>query len=130
MNLPYQQSFPLIGEVRQPVMADPDVVLQLPTFRAALRFAVNHSGIDQESVADGLGINPGDFSRMVREPKHDNARLRHMPADKLADFARITGSLVAQQWLMARLGMEPAHMRETRIQRLERELARERMRAA
>jgi len=126
----YQQSLRLIGEVRTPAMADPDIVLRLPTFRAALRYAINHSGLDQESIATALGINPGDFSRMVREPKHENARLRVLPPEKLAHFASITGSYVALQWLSSQVGMEPASMRETRIQRLERELAAERQRAA
>lgn len=125
-----QRSFSMIGEVRAPHHADPDVIARLPTFRAALRYAINHSGFEQEAVAIGLGIDPSCFSRMVREPRHVAARPREFPCEKLHGFACITGSLAAQQWLCAQVGQEPVSMRETRIQRLERQLAEERARAA
>lgn len=118
----------MLGEVRQPHHADPDVIARLPTFRSALRYAINHSGFAQEAIAEALEIDPASFSRMVREPRNIAARPREFPLAKLADFACITGSLAAHQWLDARLGLEPVSMRETRIQRLERELAAERER--
>lgn len=123
MNPSYQSQLRLIGEVREPRLADPEVVERLPTFRAALRFAINHSGLDQEEVALALGIDCGDFSRMVKEPKHANARPRNLQSSKLAAFSRITGSLAPQQWLCLQVGMEPVAQRETKRQRLERELA-------
>lgn len=123
-----QGNLRMLGEVREPHHADPDVIARLPTFRAALRFAINHSGFAQDAVADALGIDPASFSRMVREPRHVAARPREFPLGKLADFARITGTLAAHQWLDAQVGQEPVSMRETRIQRLERELAAERER--
>jgi hypothetical protein len=122
-----QGNLRLIGEVRTPRMADADVIAGLPTFRAALRFAVNRSGIDQESVADALGIDPASFSRMIREPRKVAARPREFPHEKLADFYAVTGSLAPLQWICARSGMEPVPMRETRIERLERELAEARL---
>lgn len=110
-----------MAEVRTPHLADPDVIERLPTFRAALRFAINHSGFEQEAIAQALGIDPSCFSRMVREPRHVAARPREFPCEKLRDFAHVTGSLAAQQWLDAQVGMEPVSMRETKLQRLERE---------
>lgn len=117
-----------MGEVRQPRLVDQEIVSRLPTFRAALRLAVNHSGLDQEEVAKSLGIDPASFCRMLREPRHEGARPREFPHEKLGDFCRITASLAPIQWHDAQMGMEPVSMRETRIQRLERELAEERAR--
>ena len=124
-----QTELRMIGEVRIPRLVDPDTVGGLPTFRAALRFAINRSGFDQEAVAVELGIDPSCFSRMVKEPRHAYARPREFPNEKLADFCRITGCLAPLQWLAGQVGYEPVSARETRIQRLERELAEERARA-
>jgi len=129
MNPSYQDNLRMLGEVRIPRLADPDVVSRLPSFRAALRFAVNHSGFDQEAIAADLGIDPASFSRMVKEPRHESARPREFPHEKLADFCRVTGCLAPLQWQDMRLGYEPVSARETRLQRLERELAEERARA-
>lgn len=123
-----QQPLRMIGQARAPHLADPDVVASLPTFRAALRHAVNHSGFDQEAIAEALGIDGSCFSRMLKEPKHEWARPRQFPHEKLADFYAVTGSYAPLQWLASRVGMEPVSMRETRVQRLERELAAERAR--
>lgn len=128
MEFAYQEIFQMTGEVRQPRMADPDVVARLPTFRSALRLAVNHSGLAQDEIAETLSIDPGALSRMLREPRHDNARPREFPHGKLGDFCRVTGSLAPIQWQALQLGMEPVQARETRIQRLERELHHERLR--
>lgn len=130
MNFAYQSEFRMMGEVRQPRHADPDIIARLPTFRAALRLAVNHSGLDQEEVATALEIDPTSFSRMLKEPRHEGARPREMPHEKLAAFCRVTGSLAPIQWQAAQIGMEPVSMRETRVQRLERELAEAKARVA
>jgi hypothetical protein len=125
MNLSYDPQTELryrMAEVRTPHAADPDVVSRLPTVRAALRHAINVSGFDQEAIADALRIDPACFCRMVREPR-TNSRPRAFPLEKLADFARVTGSLVVNQWLDMQMGMEPVALRETRVQRLQRELA-------
>lgn len=118
-----QQSLRMIGELKTPRLADPDVVSGLPTFRAAMRHAVNRSGLDQEAIADALEIDPASFSRMIREPRKVAARPREFPHEKLAAFCRVTGSLAPIQWQDMQAGMEPVSMRETRIQRLERDLA-------
>lgn len=123
MNSSYQMDLQYrMAEVRQPHTADPDVVTRLPTVRAALRHAINASGFDQEAIADALAIDPACFSRMVKEPR-TNSRPRAFPMEKLADFARVTGSLVVNQWLDMQMGMEPVAMRETPRQRLLRQLA-------
>jgi len=118
-----QQKLRLIGEVKIPRLADPDLISGLPTFRAALRHAVNRSGIDQEAVAEALAIDPASFSRMIREPRKVAARPREFPHEKLPDFCAVTGSLAPLQWACLQVGMEPVSVRETRVQRLERELA-------
>ena len=128
MDFAYQEVFKMTGEVRQPRLADPDIVSRLPTFRAALRLAVNQSGLGQDEIADALQIDPASFSRMLREPRHDKARPRELHHEKLGDFCRVTGSLAPIQWQALQLGMEPVQARETRMQRLERELAAERLR--
>ena len=128
MEFAYQEVFRMTGEVRQPRMADPDIVARLPNFRAALRMAVNHSGLAQDEIADELGIDHASLSRMLRDPRHKNARPREFPHAKLGEFCRITGSLAPIQWQALQLGLEPVQARETRVQRLERELRMERQR--
>lgn len=128
MNTPSQSTLPMIGEIRQQHMADAEVIAKLPTCRAAMRYAVNMSGIDQEGIAGSLGIDAASFSRMLKDPKYSHARPRNLPLDRLADFCRITGSLAPIQWLNAQLGLEPVAIRETRMHRLERELELERRR--
>lgn len=117
-----QQSFRMIGEVRTLHRADHDDVEKLPTFRASLRYAINRSGLDQEAVADALGIDHSSFSRMLSEAKF-GARKRQFSTELLADFCAVTGSLCPVQWICSRVGQEPVSIRETRVQRLERELA-------
>lgn len=123
MSFPYQSELRLMGEVRQPHPDDLEVVTKLPTFRSALRRGIALSGLDQEEIAHALDIDAGEFSRMVKDPRRPTSRPRAFPADKLATFSRVTGSLVVQQWLDAQVGMEPIPMRETKEMRLERELA-------
>lgn len=124
-----QTELRMIGEARAPHLADPDIIARLPTFRSALRYAVNACGFAQEAVAEALGIDPASFSRMIREPRCIAARPREFPHEKLRDFCIVTGSLAPLQWTDAQLGLEPVSMRETRIQRLERQLAEERAKA-
>lgn len=110
------------AEVRVPHHDDPDLIDGLPTFRAALRHAIARSGFTQEAVADALGIDTSSFSRMVCEPRSFAARPREFPHEKLCAFANITGSLAAHQWLCLKVGQEPVSIRETRLQRLERQV--------
>lgn len=131
MNSFYGQSeLRMVGEVRQPKHIDADIVTRLPTFRSSLRHAIAHSGIDQEEVAGALEIDAGDFCRMVKEPRHAAARQRNLPAEKIPNFCRVTGSLAPVQWLDAQLGLAPVARLETRRERLIRELAEEEARAA
>jgi predicted transcriptional regulator len=118
------------AEVRVPHHDDPDLIDGLPTFRSALRHAIARSGFTQEAVAEALGIDSASFSRMVNEPRKINARQREFPCEKLGDFARVTGTLVAHQWLCHRVGQEPVSIRETKLQRLEREVEELRANAA
>lgn len=110
------------AEVRTPRHEDPDLIDSLPTFRSALRHAIARSGFTQEAVAEALEIDNASFSRMVNEPRSVAARPREFPHEKLGDFARVTGSLAAQQWLCHKVGQEPVSIRETKLQRLEREV--------
>lgn len=123
MNFPYQNELRLMGEVRQPRHDELSYVERLPSFRSALRRAIALSGLLQEEVAQALGIDKGEFSRMVNDPQRASSRPRSFPADKLDAFARVTGTLVAHQWLSDRVGQELISKRESKVQRLERELA-------
>lgn len=110
-----------LAECRTPAFVEADAVMQLPSYEAALRRAVNHSGFDQEVIAVALGIDAGEFSRMLKDKKQ-GGRNRVFPAALLPLFNRICNSMVVSQWICAGNGTEPVHMRETRVQRLEREL--------
>lgn len=110
------------AEVRTPHHDDPDLIDSLPTFRSALRHAIARSGFTQEAVADALEIDSASFSRMVNEPRSLTARPREFPMEKFAHFANVTGSLAAHQWLCHKVGQEPVSIRETKLQRLEREV--------
>jgi predicted XRE-type DNA-binding protein len=120
MNFPYQDELRLMGEVRQPRPDEIETIERLPSFRAALRHAISLSGLLQEEVAKALEIDKGEFSRMVNER---SSRARSFPADKLGAFARITGTMVVQQWLADQIGQEVICKRESKVQRLERQLA-------
>lgn len=106
MQFPYQQELRLIGEVRRPERISEVAIGQLPSYRAALRFAVNRSGLDQCEIAESCGIDAGEFSRMLREPKREGSRLREFPTEKLALFCRVTNCKAPVQWLAMQLGDE------------------------
>jgi hypothetical protein len=124
-----QQTLPMIGEVRRPHDADPELIASLPTFRSALRHAMNRSGLTQDAVAEALKIDGASFSRMLKEPRTAYARPREFPHEKLSDFMLVTGCLAPLQWLCFQSGREPIALRESKMQRLERELAEERAKA-
>lgn len=126
-----QQELRLIGQVKRPERVAEAVIDGLPSFRAALRHAVNHSGLNQCEVAEACGIDPGEFSRMLRDPKREGARPREFPHDKLPLFCRITNSKAPAQWHAIQMGDELTPRRiesmEQQIQRLTAENARLRL---
>lgn len=118
-----QSALPILKTVCPPRPADMEVVGRLPTFRSALRYAVNHSGLGQEDIAEVLGIDRASFSRMICDPRHHGARPREFPHEKLSDFCLVTGSIAPIQWHAFRAGGVLAFGPETRVAHLERELA-------
>lgn len=124
-----QSSLPMLRSVCPPRLADLEVIAALPTYRASLRYAINHSGVTQEDLASALRIDQAGFSRMIRDPRHPGAKPREFPHEKLADFCLLTGSLAPVQWQAFRSGHSLIAKVETRLERLERELAAERARS-
>ena len=124
-----QVHLPMLKTVCPPRLVDDETILRLPTFRSSLRFAVNQSGLTQEDIAEVLRIDNASFTRMICDPRHIGARPREFPHEKLSDFCLVTGCLAPVQWHAAKPGMMLIASRESRIQRLERELAAERAQA-
>lgn len=124
-----QNPLPMLKAVCPPRLADLEVVAALPTFRSAIRYAINHSGVTQDDLAQALRIDPPGFCRMIREPRHEGAKPRAFPHEKLGDFCLLTGSLAPIQWLAFHSGHTLVAKTETRIQQLTRELAAERARS-
>lgn len=116
-----QQELRLIGQVKRPEHVSEAVIDGLPSFRSALRHAVNHSGLDQCEVAIACGIDPGEFSRMLRDPKRENARPREFPHNKLPLFCRVTNSKAPMQWHALQVGDE---LIPRRMEAMEQQLAR------
>lgn len=134
MELSYQHELRLLGEVRRPAQVAESIIADLPTFRSALRYAVNHSGLVQCEIALACGIDPGEFSRMLRDPRAGRGRAREFPSEKLATFCRVTNSKAPVQWMAQQVGDQLVPWRqetaEQRIARLEAENAALKLRVA
>lgn len=110
--------------VRRPLRLIPDAdFAKLNSEAAAVRYAVENSGLQDKSLAYETGTDPGTFSKA----KAGQARLNDDALDLLMDATGIEAPLYA---MLLRRGYDPHSLRriETDVERENREL-RERMTA-
>ena len=119
MDTAEQMDFRFIAEAKVPKYAPDFVVEKLPDIRAALRYSVQHSHMDQDDIARALDIDPAEFSRMLSS-KPSN-RKRYFPMEKLSRFYWVTDSYAPMQYLAHEAGLE---LRALRMESLEQQVER------
>lgn len=96
-----QRPLPLLGEAppAQAMQVLPAGVLAGATFSQVLQFAAQHSGLDDEQIAERMSICKGYMSRFMRGVAQQWAR-------RLVVFMRETHSLGPLQWMAEQAGCE------------------------
>lgn len=121
-----QHELPLVGPVRSVERAPAHEVALCKTSGQAVGLAILKSGKTASQVADLIGMEKAQLSRIL----HGS---HHFPADKSVDLARATHSWAWHQWIAMQAGYDLVPRRETpeeRLARLESENAELRARAA
>lgn len=121
-----QHELPIIGSVRGIERAPAHEVALCKTSGQAIGLAILKSGKTASRVADLIGMERAQLSRII-------GGSHHFPADKALDFARATHSWAWQQWVSFQCGMDMVprvESPEERLARLESENAELRARVA
>jgi hypothetical protein len=121
-----QHELPLIKAVRGVERAPSHEVALCKTSGQAIGLAILKSGKTASTVADEIGMERAQLSRIM-------TGTHHFPADKGLTFARATHSWAWQQWISHQCGMDMlprAESPEERMARLESENAELRARTA
>lgn len=112
-----QRQFPMLGTAK-PIERIPAHLVALCTSSAeALRLAMQFGKKSARSVADAIGMEPAQLSRIMS----GNA---HFPADRAGHFASFVGNWGWQQWIAHSIGMDLVPRQESleeRVMRLEAE---------
>lgn len=99
------------------------VVEKQPTMGDAIKLAIQVSGLTDKAIYMDLGIDPGQWSRILS----GNA---HFPHNKLTQFCDVVGNDVILDWFALQRGKETKMLETTaerRIHELEAELEKERL---
>ncbi|MFC4727126.1 helix-turn-helix domain-containing protein [Coralloluteibacterium thermophilus] len=115
-----QREFPLIAGTRAPERLPAHLVGLCRSSAEALRLAIQYGKKTQAFVADALGMERAQLSRIL-------SGIAHFPADKALEFAYLVGNWGWHQWVAHSCGMDLVPRVETveeRILRLEAENAR------
>jgi hypothetical protein len=75
------------------------LVLATASFNAVLQFAAQHSGLDDQDIAEAISVCKGYMSRFMRGVAQQWAK-------RLVLFMRVTQSLAPLQWLADQMGCE------------------------
>lgn len=113
-----QHDLRLIGPVRGIDRAPVWQVALCKTSGQAVGLAILLSGKSNAQVADELGMERAQLSRIVHGT-------HHMPADRALRFAQVTHSWAWQQWVALQAGFDLVTRQETpeeRVSRLEAEV--------
>ena len=114
-----QMNLPLPANLQPQDVAD---VLRRPTFGQAVAFALDISGKNTQMVCAEMGLDPGNWSRIL-------SGTRHFPVDELAHFQRLVDNPAPLVWLAHHCGFDPFSLRvlltetERRLKAVEEELA-------
>lgn len=92
-----------------------EYIISRPSLRAAMRLAQDVSGLEDKQLADGLGIDVAQWSRI-------KTGSGHFPTDKIDRFMELVGNDIPLIWLAHRRGYELKPLLST----LEQQLAAER----
>lgn len=82
------------------VLLPVDVIAEIPSLRDAYRKCVETSRYSEAEVADELGIEPAQFSRVLKRAG------RHLDDDQLSNMERFCGNKIPTQWLAFQDGFE------------------------
>lgn len=121
-----QNELPLIKAVRGIERAPSHEVALCKTSGQAIGLAILKSGKTASRVADEIGMERAQLSRIM-------SGTHHFPADRALSFARSTYSWAWQQWVSFQCGMDMVPRTESpeeRLARLESENAELRARVA
>lgn len=114
-----QRQFPMMGFTKPIQRIPPHLIALCSNSAEALRLAMQSGKKSARSVADAIGMEPAQLSRIMS----GNA---HFPADKALAFAGFVGNWGWQQWVAHTCGMELVPRQESmeeRVMRLEAENA-------
>jgi len=121
-----QREFPLLGSAKSPERIPAHLVALCRTSGEAVRLVINYGKRSIRQVADTIGMEPAQLSRIVT----GNA---HMPADKGVALAYASGNWGWHQWVAHSAGFDLSRREESpeeRMARLEAENAELRRAAA
>lgn len=112
-----QVGLPLLGVVPTPRLLEPATVARA-TFNGVLTYAAQHSGMEDQELAESMHISAGYMSRFMRGVAQQWAK-------RMVVFMRTTGCLGPLQWLAHQMGCDLVvrASNEARIRELEAELA-------
>lgn len=121
-----QHAFPLLSAVRSPERVPAHLVSLCRSSGEAVLLGIRYGRKSQRQVADAIGIEPAQLSRIV-------GGTAHMPADRGLELAYACGNWAWQQWVAHASGFElvvRSESPEERVVRLEAENAELKLRAA
>lgn len=121
-----QKELALLGSVKHPERVPAHLVSLCRSSGEAVLLAIRYGKKSQRQVAQSIGMEPAQLSRIVTGGAH-------MPADLAVEFAHAVGNWGWSQWLAHSVGMElvvRSESPEERLARLEAENAELRARAA
>lgn len=114
-----QRELPIFSQTRAPQRIPANLVSLCRSSGEALRLAIQYGKRTQGYVADSIGMERAQLSRIL-------SGIAHFPGDKAREFAYVVGNWGWQQWVAHECGMDLVPRQETveeRIHRLEAENA-------
>lgn len=106
-----QRQMPLLGALRPIQRAPAHLVGLCKTSAEALRLSLQLGKRSQRYVAEYIGMDPAQLSRIL-------AGVAHFPADLAPGLAEATGNTAWTQWVAGTVGCELTARAETLEQRL------------
>lgn len=106
-----QRQMPMIGTLRPAGRAPAHLVALCRSSAEALRLSLQLGKRSQRHVADLIGMDPAQLSRVL-------AGVAHFPADMAGALAEATGNTAWAQWVAGTVGCELTARAETLEQRI------------
>lgn len=106
-----QISLPLSNATGVDDVAD-SVLAAKPTFRHAMNLAIEVSGLQDEQIAEFLGVSPGNISKY-------KSGTYNWPQDQLVVFMELVGNKIPARWLALQVGCSLKPLQTTLEEELE-----------